>query len=67
MPKLYEILGWKVYFWIFEGNPLEPLHVHIAKRPHKNATKIWINEKNSFRLSLRKREPFFHIYDRIDV
>ena len=29
--------------WINENNPLEPVHVHIAKvRPSANATKIWI-------------------------
>jgi len=25
-----------------EGMPLEPLHVHISKNYHHNATKIWI-------------------------
>ena len=42
MPKVMEILGYIIYFWSNEGKPLEPLHVHIAKRPTKNGTKIWI-------------------------
>ena len=38
MPQLFRIGS-----WINENDPLEPVHVHIAKiRPSANATKIWI-------------------------
>ncbi len=34
--------GYHIYFWSNEGDPLEPIHVHISKKPHPNATKYWI-------------------------
>ena len=37
-----EFFGYIIYFWSNEGKPLEPIHVHVAKRPTKNGTKIWI-------------------------
>ena len=41
MPSLYNVFGYKVYFWSNEGN--EPLHVHVCKgNPSPNATKCWI-------------------------
>ena len=43
MLQLFKIGSYVIYFWINENNPLEPMHVHIAKvRPTANATKIWI-------------------------
>mgnify|MGYP000302612130 CR=1 FL=1 len=31
MPQVFKIAGYTVYFWVNENNPLEPVHVHIAK------------------------------------
>ena len=43
MPQLFRIGSYVVYFWINEQDPLEPVHVHIAKvRPSPTATKVWI-------------------------
>lgn len=42
MPKFMELFGYYIYFWSNEGNPVEPIHVHISQNPHKNATKVWI-------------------------
>lgn len=42
MPEIMILRGYKIYFWVNEGMPLEPLHVHISKNYHHNATKIWI-------------------------
>ena len=40
------VLGYVIFFWSNENNPLEPVHVHVAKGvPGPNATKIWISEK----------------------
>ena len=47
MPKLMEILGYIIYFWSNEGLPVEPIHVHIAKQPNRNGTKIWIKSDGS--------------------
>lgn len=50
MPNILEILGYRVYFWSNESKPLEPIHVHISKNPHKNATKVWIYSDGSVAL-----------------
>ena len=43
MPELFRHLGYKIYFWSNENQPLEPLHVHISKgKLQENATKLWI-------------------------
>ena len=45
MPQIFRIGSYTVYFWSNEGNPLEPVHVHIAEgRPYQNATKVWITK-----------------------
>ena len=45
MPQIFKIGSYVVYFWSNEGNPLEPIHVHIIKGvPSANATKIWITK-----------------------
>ena len=43
MPSLYNVFGYKIYFWTNENN--EPIHVHVCKgKPSPNATKIWITQ-----------------------
>ena len=44
MPSLYNVFGYKIYFWTNENN--EPIHVHVCKgKPSPNATKIWITKE----------------------
>ena len=31
MPQVIKIGPYTIYFWLDEGRPLEPIHVHIAK------------------------------------
>ena len=31
MPQIFKIGPYLIYFWANEGNPLEPIHVHIAE------------------------------------
>ena len=34
-----------IFFWLDEGKPLEPIHVHIAEGvPKENATKVWLTQ-----------------------
>ena len=41
MPTLFEIYGYRIFFWSNEGN--EPVHVHVCKgQPTAEATKIWL-------------------------
>ena len=43
MPQIFRIGSYWVYFWSNEGDPIEPVHVHVSLgSPTANATKIWI-------------------------
>lgn len=42
MPIVIRLKGYKIYFWVNEGQPIEPIHVHISKIPQANATKLWL-------------------------
>ena len=43
MPQVFKIGSYWVYFWANEGEPIEPIHVHVSQGgPMPNATKIWI-------------------------
>lgn len=54
MPKVLEILGYIIYFWSDEEKPLEPLHVHVAHKPTRNGTKIWILSNGNTKLEHNK-------------
>ena len=46
MPQVFKIGSYVVYFWLNEGMPLEPIHVHIAQgTPCANGTKVWVTRK----------------------
>ena len=43
MPSILRVGRYVIFFWSNEND--EPVHVHIAvKRPHANATKVWLTE-----------------------
>ncbi len=43
MPSLFEVSGYKVFFWSNENG--EPIHVHVCKGvPTASATKIWLTK-----------------------
>ena len=45
MPQILRIGPYSIYFWSNEGDPLEPIHVHVSKgKPTPNATKIWLTK-----------------------
>ena len=51
MPLVLRIDRYCVFFWINEGSPLEPVHVHVSEgRPVPHATKIWILASGRCRL-----------------
>ena len=50
MPQVFKVGPYWVYFWANEGDPLEPVHVHIAQKISANATKIWILSDGSAEL-----------------
>ena len=52
MPQVFRIGPYVVYFWSNESDPLEPVHVHIAKgRATANGTKVWITSSGKALLS----------------
>lgn len=62
MPQVCKILGYLIFFWSRKES--EPPHVHICKgKPHKDATKIWIEELP--RLEHNKSEIPAHDLNRI--
>jgi hypothetical protein len=41
LPSLFQVGGYKVYFWSNENS--EPIHVHVSTgKPNANSTKIWL-------------------------
>jgi hypothetical protein len=48
MPKLFTIMGYSVFFWSNEGEPLEPVHFHIGKTIGARTTKIWIKKDGTY-------------------
>lgn len=42
MPQIFKVGPYTIFFWTNEGDPLEPIHVHISETPNQNATKVWI-------------------------
>jgi len=45
MPQIFKVGSYLIYFWSNEGDPLEPVHVHISEGvPTQNATKVWLTE-----------------------
>ena len=56
MPSLYTVFGYKIYFWMQEGN--EPIHIHVSKgKPTSNATKIWILSNGDVKTENKSRYP----------
>ena len=52
MPQLLRIGPYSIYFWSNEGDPLEPIHVHIPEdRATSTATKLWITSTGKVILS----------------
>jgi len=46
MPQIFKIGSYWVYFWSNEGEPIEPVHVHVSYgKPRQNATKVWITKR----------------------
>lgn len=46
MPQVFKLGSYWVYFWTNEGEPLEPVHVHISQgSPTPNGSKIWITKR----------------------
>ncbi len=45
MPQVFKVGSYWVFFWVAEGRPIEPIHVHVCQgAPGGNATKLWITK-----------------------
>lgn len=52
MPQLLRIGPYSIYFWSNEGDPLEPIHVHISEgRAKSTATKNLVTSTGNVILS----------------
>lgn len=52
MLQILRIGPYSIYFWSNEGDPLEPIHVHVSEgRASAIATKIWITSTGKTILS----------------
>ena len=57
MPQVIKIGAYVIFFWLDEGRPLEPIHVHIAEGvPRANATKVWLTQSGKAVLASRHSE-----------
>ena len=57
MPQVIKIGAYVIFFWLDEGKPLEPVHVHIAEGvPRANATKVWLTQSGKAILAVRQSE-----------
>lgn len=44
MPSLFRVAGYRFFFWSNEGDPLEPVHIHVTDgQQAQNAPKIWVS------------------------
>lgn len=41
MPKVFTYRGYVFFFWSNEGDPLEPVHIHVRK--DANLAKFWVD------------------------
>ena len=61
MPSIYNVFGYKIYFWSNENN--EPIHVHVSKgNPSHNSTKIWITQSGGLITLNNSRIPKKDLY-----
>ena len=70
MPQVFKIGSYIVYFWINEGKPLEPIHVHIAEGiPTANGVKVWITQSGKCLLANTKNAaiPLYKLRIILDV
>ena len=42
VPQIFRVGRYTIFFWSNEGEPREPVHVHVAQRVGGHTTKIWI-------------------------
>lgn len=69
MPQVFKFGGYRIYFWVNEGRPTEPVHVHVVEgEPRPNATKVWITEAGGAFLANNASEiPAADLADLLDL
>ena len=57
MPQVIKVGSYVIFFWLDEGRPLEPIHVHIVEGvPRPNATKVWLTQSGKAILATQQSE-----------
>lgn len=50
MPTLFNYGPYKVFIWSNEGDPPEPIHIHVAKGvPRSSSPKFWLTSYGVFK------------------
>lgn len=67
MPNLFQVKGYRIYFWSNENG--EPIHVHItAGVPGRNTTKVWLTSRGGCILCNNQSQiPESDLNDLLDV
>ena len=66
MPQILRIGPYIVYFWSNEGDPLEPIHVHVTKgQAVANATKLWVTRSGKIIVANNQSDIPHHLLRRL--
>ena len=66
MPQILKIGPYIVYFWSNEGDPLEPVHVHITEgQANAYATKLWVTRAGKIIIANNNSKIPDHILRRL--
>ena len=66
MPQIFKIGSYVIYFWSNEGEPSEPVHVHVSNgSPTPHGTKIWITKSHRCIVAHNKSKIPMHILNDI--
>ncbi len=62
MPQLFKVGSYYIYFWSREGEPLEPVHIHISQgAPQEYATKVWLTKNGKTLLANNNSKISDHV------
>ena len=53
MPQIFKIGAYLVFIWVNEGNPIEPIHVHISEKRPEGKCLLANNNSNIPQSTLR--------------
>lgn len=68
MPQIFQVGSYVIYFWTNEGEPLEPIHIHINKGVSiGNAAKILNTKTGRYLLCNNTKIPDRILRNKMDI